>query len=227
VFVGIAPIVMSAQIGSSVVSGWGAETRIVGRFGWDGAEPGPSRQLFYAHSIGTGNPAAGAKGFGGGGTLRDVMSFEGWYRSCYASLVAAVTVSIGDRNAAVEAVDEALVRALERWHRVGAMASPQGWAYRVAVNIDRRRPRHQALQFPHVDPPAAPQPPIDLDLWAAVESLPRRQREAIALRYVLDLRERDVAAVMGISEGAASATLTTARSRLVGLLREDDHGARS
>jgi DNA-directed RNA polymerase specialized sigma24 family protein len=150
------------------------------------------------------------------------MSFEGWYRSCYASLVAAVTLSIGDHNAAVEAVDEALVRALERWNRVGAMASPQGWAYRVAVNIDRRRPRHQPLPFPRVDPPATPQTPIDVDLWAAVGSLPTRQREAIALRYLLDLRERDVAAVMGISEGAASATLTTARSRLVGLLREDD-----
>jgi DNA-directed RNA polymerase specialized sigma24 family protein len=61
-----------------------------------------------------------------------------------------------------------------------------------------------------------PIPPADVDpeLWDAVAALPRRQREAIVLRYVGDLTERDVASVLGISEGAASAPLVAAHRRL-------------
>jgi hypothetical protein len=36
----------------------------------------------------------------------------------------------------------------------------------------------------------------------------------VALRYVLDLTEREVAATMGITRGAASATLSSARLKL-------------
>jgi RNA polymerase sigma factor (sigma-70 family) len=57
-------------------------------------------------------------------------------------------------------------------------------------------------------------PDIDPELWDAVAALPSRQREAIVLRYVGDLTERDVAGVLGISEGAASAALVAARRRL-------------
>ena len=55
---------------------------------------------------------------------------------------------------------------------------------------------------------------VDPDVWDAVAALPQRQREAIVLRYVGDLTERDVAGVLGISEGAASAALVAARRRL-------------
>lgn len=40
------------------------------------------------------------------------------------------------------------------------------------------------------------------------------------LRYVGDLRERDVAAVMGISEGAASSALAAVRRALAAALDE-------
>ena len=51
--------------------------------------------------------------------------------------------------------------------------------------------------------------------------LPLRQREAVVLRYVADLREREVATVMGISEGAASAALSAARRSLAARLTDD------
>jgi Sigma-70 region 2 len=41
---------------------------------------------------------------------------------------------------------EAFARALERWERVGSMASPGGWTYRVALNVLRRRLRRGALE---------------------------------------------------------------------------------
>jgi DNA-directed RNA polymerase specialized sigma24 family protein len=53
--------------------------------------------------------------------------------------------------------------------------------------------------------PSALQP----EVWAAVRGLPDRQRTAVALRYVLDLPEAEVAALMGITRGAASSYLTS------------------
>ena len=59
-------------------------------------------------------------------------------------------------------------------------------------------------------------------LRSAVGALPAREREVVVLRYVADLREREVAAALGISEGAASAALVAARRRLARVLGTTD-----
>lgn len=154
------------------------------------------------------------------GETRPDQDFERWYRQEHHRVLTALAVAGGDVEIAREATDEAFVRAYERWSRVRTMESPGGWLYRVALNELRRRARRQTLEREllrrhHRQRSDTAQPPIaDPGLWDAVRGLPRRQRSAIALRYVLDLTERDVAATMGISRGAASATLTAARKRL-------------
>lgn len=143
------------------------------------------------------------------------MSFEDWYRGAHPRLVAALTVVARDPHLARDATDEAMVRALERWERVQEMASPDGWAYRVGVNVLRRRARRSALErrFTRPTPPTAP-PELHPEVWEAIRSLPDRQREAIALRYLLDMTEAGVAQTMGIALGTASATLAAARTAL-------------
>jgi RNA polymerase sigma factor (sigma-70 family) len=98
------------------------------------------------------------------------------------------------------------------------MASPTGWVYRVALNELRRRERRRRIELRLLHrravPLTAPPPEVDPELWTAVAALPRREREVVVLRYVADLREREVAEALGISEGAASAALVAARRRL-------------
>ena len=105
--------------------------------------------------------------------------------------------------------------------RVRRMGSPGGWLYRVALNDLRRRCRRQAIEREllrrQAPPPVAPAA-VEPHLWEAVRALPERQRTAVALRYVLDLPEADVARLMGVTRGSASATLTAARRRLESLL---------
>ena len=71
--------------------------------------------------------------------------------------------------------------------------------------------------------PALPVPGPQLlapagEVWDLVRSLPQRQRTAVVLRYVGDLREEDVAAVMGVTRGTVAATLARARRSLANLL---------
>lgn len=137
-----------------------------------------------------------------------------------------MTIVARDGDVAGDVVAEAFSRAYERWDRLWASANPTGWVYRVAVNQLRRRLRRQALEarllrrtfLSHTVFPDEVEP----ELWTAVAALPPRQREAIALRYIGDLPEREVAVAMGVALGTASATLTQARRSLAELLTEPE-----
>jgi RNA polymerase sigma factor (sigma-70 family) len=151
-------------------------------------------------------------------------TFDTWYRNQYPHLVRVLTVVSGDLEIASDAAAEAFTRALAQWSRVGAMTSPSGWAYTVALNVLRRRQRRAHLERLVAQRPPAP-PPVPQDylyLWEAVRSLPPRQRTAIMLHYVGDLPQEQVAKIMGIAPGTVAATLSAARSKLRSVL--DDQG---
>jgi RNA polymerase sigma-70 factor, ECF subfamily len=142
--------------------------------------------------------------------------FEGWYRAEHPRVLGLLTVVAGDAEVGREVTAEAFTRALERWDRVGDMDSPGAWTYRVGVNLLRRRLRRSAFEQrfrPDAPPPAAP-PAVESELWHAVRALPVRQRTAVALRYVCDLPQDQIAAFMHVAVGTVSATLTAARKRL-------------
>jgi RNA polymerase sigma-70 factor (ECF subfamily) len=151
--------------------------------------------------------------------------FDTWYEEQHPLVLAALTVASGRPDVAADATDEAFVRAYERWERVRRMDSPGGWLYRVALNDLRRRCRRQALErelLRRQPPPAPVAVPIPApDVWEAVRRLPTRQRTAVALRYILDLSEPEVARVMGVSRGSASASLVAARRTLEARLADD------
>jgi RNA polymerase sigma-70 factor (ECF subfamily) len=148
--------------------------------------------------------------------------FETWYRRAHPRLLWSLSFVCGDADLAREITDEACVRALDRWERVSVMSSPDGWTYRVALNLLRRRGRRAALERTLLArqpvPPTLPPPAVEL--WDIVRSLPERQRKAVVLRYVADLPENEIAEVMGIARGTVAATLRDARQRLAPLLAD-------
>lgn len=148
------------------------------------------------------------------------------YEAEHGRLLASLALASGDVDQAREATDEAFSRALARWDRVGGMASPAGWIYRVALNVLRRRARRATLErriLAHQQPlPAWPSlPERAMDLWSAVQTLPTRQRLAVVLRYVSDLPEAEVAKVMGVARGTVASSLATAHKRLALLLVDE------
>jgi RNA polymerase sigma-70 factor (ECF subfamily) len=156
------------------------------------------------------------------------IEFDDWYRREFPRVRRALTLATGDPLLGEEAAAEAFARALLHWRRVSAMASPGGWVYATALNQVRRTWRRTALErrcaerlrAEDVPPPALP----DTALWRAVEDLAPRARTAVALRYVADLTEAEVAEAMDVSRGTVATTLSRARQQLARALEPSLNG---
>lgn len=150
-------------------------------------------------------------------------SFDEWYAREHPRLIASLLLTTGDIELASEGVDEAFTRALEQWDRVRVMDSPTGWAFRVAMNVARRTARRRAFERRLVfrrSPAVSVLPPAG-EIWQLVSTLSARQREVVVLRHVGDLREAEIARVLGISRSTVSSTLADAHGRLGHLIDEE------
>jgi RNA polymerase sigma-70 factor (ECF subfamily) len=154
----------------------------------------------------------------------DDDGFADWYEEHYRRVFASVVLVAGDHGVAAEAVDEAFARALERWAHVRAMGSPAGWTFIVARNLLRRSARGRAREQANPLTPGG-EPEIDVALWQTVRSLPNRERELIALRYVAGLTELQIASTLGIAPGTVARGLHDARARLHSMLAPEEDPA--
>lgn len=147
-----------------------------------------------------------------------------WYEQEYVRVVRTLALAIGDVDLAEECVAEAFARAFTRWRTVRSMSARTGWVYTVAMNVARDSFRKGRKERGWVDeslpdrPVAAPDEPDDV-LWNAVAALAPQMRAAVALRYVADLPENEIARIMGIARGTVAATLYRARVQLAETLR--------
>ncbi len=137
---------------------------------------------------------------------------ERFCASAWPTLVAALAHHCGDVHLAEELVQEALVRACRRWSRVSTLQSPQGWTYRIAVNLAnstfrRRRAERRALERhgPATDTRSDPDTADHLAVREALAQLTAAQREAVILRYFLDLSTDQAAELMGSTPDAVRA----------------------
>ena len=136
-------------------------------------------------------------------------------------LVAAVTHYCGDVHVAEELVQEALVRACRRWSHVSGLSSPEGWTYRVAVNLANsawRRQRAELRAYSRHGPSEPLTRSVAVEdqqaVHAALQALTDRQREAVILRYLLDLSVEQTAELLGKRPGAVRALTHRAIARL-------------
>jgi len=124
---------------------------------------------------------------------------------------------VGDDGAAEDIAAEAMARMCLHWPQIRETAYLDGWALRVAANLAIDATRRRPLQLrPRTLPAEDDAVALRLALVAALRHLSRRQREVIALHYLSDLSEADVAAVLGISAGSVK----THTSRGLAALRQ-------
>jgi RNA polymerase sigma-70 factor (sigma-E family) len=130
----------------------------------------------------------------------------------YQSLVRLAALLLDDVGASEEIVQEAYIRVYERLHMVN---DPLPYLRRTVVNLSRSALRHRQVvrrhaPLPPPDAPGADEGAYDAvarrDITEALRSLPRRQREAVVLRYFGDLSEAEVASIMGVSLGTVKSS---------------------
>jgi RNA polymerase sigma factor (sigma-70 family) len=120
---------------------------------------------------------------------------------------------------AEDCFQETMLAALRGYREVRDAAAIRSWLFSIAARkaIDAHRAR---ARFP--EPVADPEPtaaasdiPIrDDGIWRKVRSLPPKQREAVALRYLADLSHAEIAVVMETSEPAARRNVFEGLERL-------------
>ena len=149
----------------------------------------------------------------------ETLDFESFFRAEYRSLSQALLLLVGDAFEAEEIAQETMTRVLERWDRVGTMDSPAGYAYRTALNLQRKRIRRLAVRAKRRFSAAeiedfGPEAEDRQDVRRALAALPEGQREALILVDWLDMDTQDAAGVLGINPASVRVRLHRARASL-------------
>lgn len=140
------------------------------------------------------------------------------------------TVLVGDQHTAADLVQEVLLRAHQRWHRIALTERPDLYLRRMVTNehLSWRRRWHVRTIRPTADDVLArhagttrdhaeDQAQAD-DMWHRLEQLPPRQRTVLVLRYYEGLDDLEIATVLGTSP----ATVRSHASRALATLRRTD-----
>ena len=129
----------------------------------------------------------------------------------------------GNRADAEDLLQTALAKLYLAWNRVREREAIDGYARRIIVNehnsLWRRAWKRQEIAVTEVPERQSHEDRYDGErnaaLWSFVQSLPRRQRAIVVLRYYEELSEAETADVLGISVG----TVKSQSSRALAALR--------
>jgi RNA polymerase sigma-70 factor, ECF subfamily len=140
------------------------------------------------------------------------------YRGGYPVFVRVARAITGDRESAVEAVQDGFADALRSAGQWAGRGPLQAWVWRCVINRARKaRPR----QRPFDSTSSVVDPSSDVsELLARLAALPERQRTVVFLRYFADLDYREIGETLGIKVGTVSATLHAAHASLRSALTE-------
>lgn len=149
----------------------------------------------------------------------DREGFEEFYRAAYARLVGQLLSVTGDLEQAEDVVQEAFVRALNRWSRISTYDVPEAWVRRVAVNLalsEFRRLRRRAAALLRLGARGNEShlPPDTIAMVEFLRQVPANQRAVLLLHDVVDLPIGQVAEQLGLSVSTARGRLARARATL-------------
>ena len=158
-------------------------------------------------------------------------ALEAVYLESYPRLVGLARTILAGPDGAEEIVQEAFVRTLARMRSDGAgtVEDPLSYVRSAVVNLCRSRFRRRVVPLR----PAGTEPSAEATavgnarrdaVLSALGSLPRRQREVVALRYFGGLSTAETAHELSIAEGTVKAHLHRGLAALREHLEDERHG---
>lgn len=153
--------------------------------------------------------------------------FEQYMAARQPALLRTAYLLTGDQHSAEDLVQTSLAKLYLSWDKVQRRELVDGYVRRIMVNehnsLWRRAWKRQEFATDtipdHTGVEDRPDHGERSALWEFVQTLPRKQRAVVVLRYYEDLSEAEVADILGISVG----TVKSQSSRALAALRERVH----
>ena len=153
--------------------------------------------------------------------LADVADppFEVFFEREKAELYSVLCVVTRDRLEAEELTQDAFVRLLERWDRVGKMADPRAYLYRTAMNAFRSgyrsstRAAKRAIRGQQADDAIAEVDATDAAM-RALAILSTRQRAAVVITDLLGFSSEEAGRILGIRASTVRMHVSRAHAAL-------------
>lgn len=153
----------------------------------------------------------------GRGSQRGDADFEAFFDATWTRAIGMASRMGLGRQDAEDVVLDAMAVAYDRWVRVRGLPYREGWLLKVAANralrqlkkTNRRTPSAQSVPVLMDDEVAT-----RINVRDGIARLPRRQQEVVALRYLADLPEDQVAKVLGLNVGTVKQHASRARAAL-------------
>jgi RNA polymerase sigma-70 factor (ECF subfamily) len=161
--------------------------------------------------------------------MADEGGFDGFYLMSRPRLLRQLTMMTGDAEQAADVLQEAYVRAWQRWRRVSKLDNPEAWvrtvAWRVAIS-QHRRTLVAADKIRRLFGPAeaVTQPARRdevMDIRAALRQLSPEHRRTLVLYEMCGLSVPQVAEETGVPAGTVKSRLSRARAALESALGTD------
>lgn len=131
----------------------------------------------------------------------------------------------GNEDAALEIVQETVLRAFRSIRKLREPGLFRSWITRILINVSKDYYKRE-MRYEATAETEAPQEENGvsaeerLDLYRAIGSLPEKYRTVVILRYFDELKLDEIAYITGIPRGTVSAWLTRARQELRNSLKE-------
>ena len=143
--------------------------------------------------------------------------FEAFFDATWKRVVQMIRrMGLNSQDAEDVALD-AMAIVYDRWDRVGPLPYREGWMLKVAAHralrqlkkANRRAPSGESL-------PVTPEEDVvtRISVRDGIARLPRRQRDVIALRYLADMPEDQVAEALGLNPGTVKQHASRGRAAL-------------
>ena len=161
-------------------------------------------------------------------TDRSPADFDAFYQATSRRALLALYAQCGDLGDAQDILQEAYARAWQNWAKVAHYDNPEAWVHQVARRLASNRwrgiRRWLSLQprMASSGEPAAGPSPDRVAALTALQGIPKAQRQAIVLHYLLDMSLSDIAVATSTPVGTVKARLSRARTALAALLVEHD-----
>lgn len=172
----------------------------------------------------SGQPTAGQDRLDRSGDGDAAETVTSLYQAHAVGFIRLAVVFLGDVGTAEDVVQEAFCGLYRRWRHLHEPAKALEYVrtavfngcrsqLRARTRAEHREPRHWAGHSASAEEDALVQEE-HRQVLAALRGLPPRQREALVLRYFLDLSEADTAEAMGVSQGTVKSTTSRALTTL-------------